>query len=385
MKQLISLFVIGTACAALFAAEPVSAATNCVFKKTTRSMVLQGSCSTDETIFIPKNSTLVGGGFKITAIDPEGGNFRGPIISNAGTTANVSNLYIRTNLQDVCNEGADKVVGILLADAAGSISGVNITIAKGTGGSACDEGIAIQAYKLPFSRTGVYRKVTIKNSLLNYNQLGAVLAQGNVNVRVDTNTIKSAGDDPNIAQRAVEINSGAKGYVVSNTIVRFSHVPLNNSPAFGVLLNGAGATLVDKNTLSYNDIGVFINGGSRLSVTNNTIRSSALDGILVDDSLGVPTTSVTISGNDSSKNTLNGINLQSLNGLLTKNLIKSNITSRNIQSGIVAEGSSNKLQKNTSTLNSSLDMADFGSGNLYSKNICDTSTGAPVDCPATAK
>lgn len=369
----------------LFAAAfsfPLSAnaTTNCVFVNSTKSMTLQGSCTTDETIIIPNGLTLNGQGFKITAIDPVGGNFKGPILRNAGKSAGVANLFLRTNLADFCQvEPADKLVGILFDKAAGTIAGVNITLNKAAGASTCEEGTAIQLQSLPYSSKGLYSKVTVKTSSFNYNQLAGIVAQGNINLRVEANLVRSNTGSP-IAQRGIEASNGVKALIVSNEVIRHSHSPLGD-PSYGILLNGAASSTVLTNTLNFNDIGIRVSGTSKVSVKGNIIRSSTLDGILVDDSNGLPASAVTLWANDTQKNGLNGIRVQSVNGLTTKNITKYNIVQRNIGGGIVTEGSLNKIQSNTATLNDGVDISDFGTGNLYSRNTCESSTGAPVDCP----
>ncbi len=361
-------------------ATAAEATNNCVFVKSTKSWNLTASCSTDETLVIPTGITLNGGGFKITAIDPPAGNFVGAIIQNAGKTLNVNNLFLRTNLADVCAAPGNGVVGILLNKSASTISGVNITINKGAGTSTCAEGVAIQAQGLPFVANGAFSKVTVKGSTLNYNQLAGVVAYGNVNVRVEANLIKNLGGFP-VAQRGVEIGLGAKSYILNNEIVRHTQVPQTSSPSYGILMNLAGQSTVLTNVLNFNDFGIRLIGTSKNTVRGNAIRSSAFDGILVSGFPGVVSTGNTLWANNSGKNIGNGITLSDLDGTVTKNTIKNNITERNDAAGLVVGGTLNKIQVNTSSLNDVIDIANIGTGgNLYSKNLCVTNSGPPVTC-----
>lgn len=358
-----------------------SATTNCVFVTTTKAMKLQAPCTTDETLLIPNGVTLDGQGFKITAIDPPGGNFQGAILRNGGKSANVTNIFLRTNLADFCNTEENKVVGIQFDKAAGTISSVNITMNKAAGASTCSEGVAVKAQSVPFSTKSTYLKVTVKNSTLNNNQLAGVVGVGNVTLRVDTNLIKNTTGAA-VAHRGVELSDGVKGYVVNNQVLRNSHAPLNNDPGYGILLNNVAQTTVLTNTVNFNDIGIRQIGGSKVTMKGNIVTSSTLDGILVDDAFGVPATGNTLWANDCEKSGGNGIHLQSINGGTTKNVVKSNLVQRNTGSGLSVEGALNKIQVNTASNNTGLDIADFGTGNLYSRNVCSTSTGKPVDCPA---
>ena len=363
-------------------ASSAAATNNCVFTTTTKSMILTASCSTDATILIPNGVTLDGKGFKITAIDPPGGNFTGAILRNAGKVANVTNLFLRTNLADVCNADADKVIGILMDKAAGTISSVNIQINKGAGLSTCAEGVAVQAQVLPYSSKTTYQKVTVKTSTLNYNQFAGIVALGNVSLRAEANLIKNLETLP-IGQRGIEAAFGVKAYILNNQLLRHRRIPADaNDPGYGILLNSVGQSTVLTNTFSFDDIGIRVSGSQKVTVKGNNIRSSTTDGILVDDGNGLAATGNTIWANDSGKNGTNGISLKSVNGLVTKNIVKSNLTERNLQSGIRAEGTLNKIQVNTAGLNTLFDIENAGAGNLYSKNVCTKSTGAPVDCPA---
>ncbi len=362
------------------AASQAVATTNCVFTTTSKAMNLTASCSTDATILIPNGVTLDGKGFKITAIDPPGGNFQGPILKNAGKAANVTNIFLRTNLADVCNDEANKVIGILFDKAAGTISNVNVQINKGAGASTCSEGVAVQAQVLPYSAKATYLKVTVKNNTLNYNQLAGIVALGNVSLRAEANLIKNTETLP-IAQRGIEAAFGVKAYILNNQLLRHRRIPADSSnPGYGVLLNAVGQSTVITNTFSFDDVGIRVSGSQKVTIKANNIRSSTTDGILLDDGNGLAATGNTVWANDSGKNGANGIALVSVNGLVTKNIVKSNLTERNVSAGIRSQGSLNKIQVNTAGNNTAVDIADAGSGNLYSKNVCTKSTGAPVDC-----
>ena len=366
--------------------DTASATTNCVFAPGTKKMTLQGPCSTDSAIVIPDGFTLDGQGFKITAIDPPAGNFTGAILTNAGKAAHITNIFLRTNLADVCNTGLDKVAGIRYINGGGNVLSVNILINKGAGTSVCEEGVAVEAIDLPFATTKPYRKLSVKNSTLNNNQLAAVVGVGNVNIRIEANLIKNLDGFP-VPQRGIELADGAKGYVLTNEILRHRNTAVGGTPSYGIFLNRSASVTLFTNTLNFNDVAIRATGTNKSTVRSNYIRSSTFDGILVDDEAG-PTASNTIWQNDSGKNGQHGVNFQDFNNTLTKNTVKVNLCERNIQNGINMEGKINKIQMNTTSLNDGLDIADFGAGtivertaNIYTRNVCSTSTGAPVDCP----
>lgn len=363
------------------AVHSAHASSTCVFltNKAKTTWTLTNKCTTDETIVLPNGISLLGGGFTITAIDPAGGSFQGPVLLALPGTRNVTitNLRVDSNLQGFCNADQQKLIGILFDGSPGIVADSFLSINKGAA-SVCEEGIAIKIQ----NQGTTMRKLTVKNSLFKANQLAAVQALGKVNARIENNEINGVGPTPNVAQRGIEIADGAKAYILNNRIFDHNHNPLNADPAYGILLTGAAAsTRVEKNIIKYNDIGIRVNGGKSIAIVTNTVWSSTLDGILVDDELGIPTTSVSVMTNDASKSLKNGIHYVSYNGQLTKNLVKSNLTTRNREIGILMEGLADKIQKNTSSENIVLDIADAGVGNKYSLNVCTTSSGPPVDCP----
>lgn len=389
MKKLFLL-----AAATLFASQNAAATTTCTFLKSSKAWLLQSTCTTDETLVIPNGVTLNGQGFKITALDPPGGNFQGPILTNGGTVANFQNLILRTHstMADICNPDAGKIIGILINRAASTVSNVNITMNKAAGASVCDEGVAIRAQSVPFDPKRTFVKVTVKGSTLNYNQKTALEIDGNISVRLESNVIKGDTDQNGVpmVRRGIHVANKAKAFILNNEVIR----NIQNSPggglSYGIYLENAGQSTVQTNTLNYNDVAIVVNGGTKITVRGNIIRSSITDGILLTDYSGVPATANTIWGNDVGKSGMNGIYIQSLQGLTTKNVVKQNLigglSGGNGQNGLLVEGTLNKSQQNNSTLNSKSspgtfkDIANAGAGNLYSQNICTTSTGLPVNC-----
>ncbi len=90
-------------------ATPVSATTDCTFTTVGTTMTLNADCTTDATILIADGYTLEGTGHTITAVDPNGNHFKGAVVKNGGTIANVKNLAITTNdLSNVCDNGDDR-------------------------------------------------------------------------------------------------------------------------------------------------------------------------------------------------------------------------------------------------------------------------------------
>ena len=120
------------------------AANTCSFQTVGSVMNLTGDCTTNSTILIENGQTLDGRNYTITAVDPSPDHFRGAVVKNAGSVANVVNLRITaTDLSNVCDADDDALRGILFAGASGSIYGNTISNLN-QGASACPEGNAIE-------------------------------------------------------------------------------------------------------------------------------------------------------------------------------------------------------------------------------------------------
>src|SRR5947208_82886 len=130
--------------------KPASATTTCVFITVGTTMTLVADCMTDSTIFVPNGFTLDGNGHKITAVDPPLDHFRGAVVKNLGTSANVVNLIVTaSSLANVCDAGDDRLRGILFDGASGSITNNNV-IDINQGISGCQEGNGIEVRNAPF-------------------------------------------------------------------------------------------------------------------------------------------------------------------------------------------------------------------------------------------
>src|SRR5438309_258759 len=146
--------------------KPASATTTCVFSTIGTTMTLLANCTTDSTILVPNGFTLDGNGNTITAVDPAGDHFRGAVVKNGGTTANVTNLGATAlNLADVCDGGDDRLRGILFDGASGSITD-NTVFNINQGASGCQEGNAIEVRNAPFDNTGTDVNVTISGNVV---------------------------------------------------------------------------------------------------------------------------------------------------------------------------------------------------------------------------
>ncbi|HEY0442950.1 MAG TPA: right-handed parallel beta-helix repeat-containing protein [Candidatus Limnocylindrales bacterium] len=232
------------------ASGPTSA---CIFTTTGTTMALTADCTTDHTILVPQGMTLNGNGHTITAIDPAGGHYLGAVVANAGTAASVTNVTVTTRgLQDVCDDGAGRLRGILLDGASGSITGNSaIGIKQGTN-SGCQEGTGIEVRNAPFAAGGTDLAVTISgNTVTDYQKTG-IIANGSVAATILDNLVTGAGPVDYIAQNGIQIGFGATGTVKGNTVSRNDYTPAS-FVACGVLYFDADGVKASANNLFANE------------------------------------------------------------------------------------------------------------------------------------
>lgn len=193
----------------------------CSFTISGTTMTLDGDCITEETILIPDGYTLDGAGHTITAEDPASGHFLGAIVKNEGTTAYVTNLTIDTNsLNNTCDDGDDRLRGILFDGASGSITNCTIRNINQGQGSGCQEGNGIEVRNSPYDGThpGTKKVIIADNTVEGYQKNG-ITANGDVNVTIKNNYVHGYEEVGFIAQNGVQLGFGAKGEVKKNEVL----------------------------------------------------------------------------------------------------------------------------------------------------------------------
>jgi hypothetical protein len=184
----------------------------------TKTRTLLGDCSTSETILVPDGWTLDGDGHTISAYDPEGDHFRGAVVANDGTTAHVTDVTITTyHLADICDAGDDRLRGIMLDGAAGSITN-NRVIDLNQGLSGCQEGNAIEVRNAPFNTAGPDLVVTISGNEVSGYQKTGILANGSVLATILGNEVVGWGPTGVIAQNGVQIGFGGSATIRGNSV-----------------------------------------------------------------------------------------------------------------------------------------------------------------------
>lgn len=255
------------------------AATTCTFTTVGTTMTLDSDCTTDETIFVPDGFTLDGAHNTITALDPAGGHFTGAVIANGGSVAHITRVIVDTlALSDVCDAGADRLRGIMLEGASGSIANTRVyNINQGPSG--CQEGNAIEVRNAPFDGThpNTMTVEVANNRVFDYQKTG-ILANGDVNVNIHDNIVGESATQANLAANSIQLGFGALGSVTNNDIKGNQWLGPSDFAATAVLIYATDIVDVSNNYISGNsDVGLYIFADDG-TYTFNTVYDIGVDG-----------------------------------------------------------------------------------------------------------
>jgi hypothetical protein len=265
-------------------------------------LTLRADCTTDTPVFIPEGYTLDGGVYSFVAVDPSAGTFAGAIVRNRGTTAHVRNLKVRAQrlLKDgPCDGGEDRLRGILLLGASGSVTDSEVVdirrnqrVAGSPGGTprGCQEGHAIEVRNRDAT---VQRQVELlRNQVRGYQKVG-ILVAGRVEATVAENTVTGAGPVGHLAQNGLQLSDGATGRVTGNRISGHLYTG-STDVASGILVAGGPYfgiawvrdALIQGNTVTGSDVGIYLaqaeadgsgpSTATGLQVVGNTLRNDTV-------------------------------------------------------------------------------------------------------------
>jgi Right handed beta helix region len=138
------------------------------------------------------------------------------------------------------------------------------------------------------------------NTLTNY-QKGGVTINGNVSATITNNSVTGQGPVSWIAQNGIQLGYGAKGTVTGNTVRGNAYTGSNLASSGGILVVGGpcfGTGLaytvglsITKNTLTGNDVGVWLFNADASCVapttkTNNTVKFNTVSNNAVTNTTG---------------------------------------------------------------------------------------------------
>lgn len=265
--------------------------TDCVFQTKGDRMELQADCTTDGTIVIPDGMTLDGKKHTITGVDPAGGHFVGAVVMNGGSTAWVRNLGVTVSgLTNACDEGGDRLRGIMFDGASGSIEN-NTIDGINQGPSGCQEGNAIEVRNAPFDGTHpATRVVLVSHNRIDAFQKTGIVANGDVDATISHNDLGPSATQNNLAANGIQVGFGGIGHVDHNKVAGNQWLARPGDYATAILIYGAGAVEASHNKIDGNsDIGIAVavdmfgyvpDGGSTGGVyDHNDAKDEGPDGI----------------------------------------------------------------------------------------------------------
>jgi parallel beta-helix repeat protein len=142
---------------------------------------------------------------------------------------------------------------------------------------------------------------TISGDTLTNYQKGGITANGNVSATISNNTVTGQGPVNYIAQNGIQIGYGAKATVTGNTVTGNAYTGANLASSGGILVVGGecfGTGLantvnlsITKNTLTGNDVGVWIFNADALcdapsTATNNSVKLNTISNSAVTNTTG---------------------------------------------------------------------------------------------------
>lgn len=255
------------------------AATTCTFTTSGTTMTLDTDCTTDETLLVPDGFTLDGAHNTITAMDPVSGHFTGAVVANAGATAHITRVIVDTMaLSNVCDAGDDRLRGVMLEDASGSIMNVRVYNIN-QGASGCQEGNAIEVRSEPFDGSHPNTKtVEIANNQVYGYQKTGILVNGDVDVDVRHNTVGESATQYDLAANALQLGFGATGNVEHNDVKGNQWLGASDYAATAMLFYDADDLTVKNNEIRGNsDVGMYIFADNG-NFTYNNVFDFGVDG-----------------------------------------------------------------------------------------------------------
>ncbi|QAT89039.1 branched-chain amino acid ABC transporter2C amino acid-binding protein [Corallococcus coralloides] len=232
-------------------------------------VTLREDCVVRSAVFIPDGFTFDGGGHTLAASeDGAGDHYKGAVLRNRGAVANVRFVTVTArNLSDVCDPGVDRLRGILLEDASGTIENTAVEDLNQGVISGCQEGFAIDVRNSAVE--GAPLPVVIRGNRLTGYQKAGVVVQGRVAVTLEDNTLDGLGPTSRISRTGIQLAYGVSGQVVGNEVqgnayrvedTRFedygSGILVVGGSAYGAGRELCHDLLIQDNDLVENDVGV---------------------------------------------------------------------------------------------------------------------------------
>jgi probable HAF family extracellular repeat protein len=300
---------------------------------------LHADCTTDRPIFVPEGWVFDGDGHTIYARDPEGGRLTEGIIRVSGNGSTVRNVTVDgSGLTEPClvDYGATSLAGVLVQGSGGEVTGVTVRnlVRALPAGSAGDEGVMESCGEGITVEGSTAEAFVVENTIQN-GGLAGILINGST-ASISNNTIDRVAETGILAMNGANVrvspgnnvtngqvgihfeDSGTGGRIAGNTIESMSLAGIAvildaratvagntvEDALYGSFTASRGAVDIRGNTiLRAQDSGMLVDGvGTQATIEENTIDSSALDGIWVQEGARA-----SIIGNTVEKTGRNGI------------------------------------------------------------------------------
>jgi parallel beta-helix repeat protein len=270
---------------------------------------------------------------------------------------------------------ADTFYGILVhAGGSAKIANNRITSIADRPLSGAQRGVAIQVGStVPGVSPG---SATITDNFIDrYQKNGIRVSGAGSNAYIDDNAILGAGPTTLIAQNGIQISDGATAKITDNCISGNVYKP-EPFAATGILLLNPGAVTVEENSLTKNDVGVFVfQSKAAVVIDDNYVVGNQLIGILLDTTSGARVTNNYTGRNGSGHAEVDGgISIFASTG----NRIEGNTSDFNKGAGIYVHSDSvgNTFNNNRVRGNTIFDAEDrstgkgtAGTGNTWRNNV----------------
>jgi nitrous oxidase accessory protein NosD len=200
------------------------------------------------------------------------------------------------------------LAGIHFYNSSGSVSTSTISGAQLVSPKSCTtlfpgNGFGIEV-DTAAGQTGPFSVLISGNSIHDFNRDAILVSGAGITTQITGNAISGIGPSTGYFQFGVFIANGAVAQITKNTISQGNCGSIDptsciNLRSEGVVFRAVGdGSVVDSNFITNAQSGIFINGGNKAQITNNTIMNiDALDGISIQGTASGFFTNSVIAGN----------------------------------------------------------------------------------------
>jgi parallel beta-helix repeat protein len=231
------------------------------------------------------------------------------------------------------------------------ILGNHITHIHDTPLGGCQNGVAVLVGRLSEATTGSAR--IFGNVIDNYQKNGPTVSNTGSHADIAFNRILGIGPTPLIAQNGVQASGGATATIRHNFVADNVYSP-QAVASTGILLFQSGQVNIAQNTLTSNDVGIYmLQPAAGSAAASNRVRASTFDGITSDTA-----DSNQIAYNKTDQNNGPGIGVY----VSQRNTLQANLVQGNTDSGILLDTAGTNSIRDNHVRNNGTSSADTTDG-----------------------